>query len=173
MDESLVNSWVNPNQRLLEDDYKHVLTYATPPLDVYWDIPISPNSKYILVFESFDFSILDEKRLPMEFERLNLCQAKHSSNFKQMWSNDRPERVKNYKARKFMKDDFFQYTLIRKRDEYIRTQTDFVNMNPEEIFFIARVLQLKSEKHHKMKIACERACEFLKALVCDFGRIDA
>lgn len=45
-------------------------------------------------------------------------------------------------------------------------------MNPEEIFFVARVLQLKSEKHHKMKITYERACKFLKALACDFRRID-
>lgn len=82
----------------------------------------------------------------MEFERLNLFQAKQGFDFKQIWSNKRPEWVKNYKAWKFMKAAFFQYTFICRGDEYIRTQADFINMNPEEIFFIARVLLLKSEK---------------------------
>lgn len=72
-----------------------------------------------------------------------------------------------------MEAKLFQYTLIRRGDEYIRTQVAFVNMNPEEIFFISRVLQLKSEKYHKMKIAWDRVCEFFKDLVCDFTRIDA
>ena len=45
-------------------------------------------------------------------------------------------------------------------------------MNPEEVFLIARVFQIKAEKHPKMKIACDKACEFLKALVCDFGKIN-
>ena len=44
-------------------------------------------------------------------------------------------------------------------------------MNPEEVFLIARVFQIKAEKHPKMKIACDKACEFLKALVCGFRKI--
>lgn len=72
-----------------------------------------------------------------------------------------------------MKSDFFKYTLTRRNCEYIRTQADFVNMNPEVNFLIARVFQLKAEKYPKMKIAFERACEFHKALVCDIGKIDA
>lgn len=72
-----------------------------------------------------------------------------------------------------MKAEFYQYTLNRRGDAYIRTQADFVNMNHEEIFFTARVFQVKAEKRPKMKISCERACEFIKALVCDFGKIDA
>ena len=46
-------------------------------------------------------------------------------------------------------------------------------MNLEEIFLIAQVFQLKAEKYPKMKIAFEMTCEFLKALVCDFGKKDA
>lgn len=72
-----------------------------------------------------------------------------------------------------MKVGFYQYTLTRRVDKYIRTQADFVNMNPEEISFIAWVFQVKSEKPPKMKIAYERACEFLKAPVREFGKIDA
>ena len=45
-------------------------------------------------------------------------------------------------------------------------------MNLEEIFLIARVFKLKAEKYPKMNIAFENACVFLKALVCDFGKID-
>lgn len=80
--------------------------------------------------------------------------------------------METYKARKFLKSEFFQYTLSRGGCNYIRTQADFVFMNPDEIFLIARVFQLKAEKYPKMKIEFERACEVLKALVCDFRKID-
>lgn len=46
-------------------------------------------------------------------------------------------------------------------------------MNPEEIFLIARVFKFKAQKHPQMTIAYEKACDFLRALVCDFGKIDA
>lgn len=109
----------------------------------------------------------------MEFEHLNLFHAKHGSKFKNIRSNDRLDRVKNYIGRKFMKSEFFQYTLTKRNSEYIISQTNFLCMNPEEIFFIAGVFQLKAEKYPKMKIAFKRPCELLKALVCDFGKIDA
>ena len=60
-----------------------------------------------------------------------------------------------------MKSEFFQYSLTIRRNEYIRSQADFVCRNPEDIFLIARVFQLKAEKHPKIKVAFERACEFL------------
>ena len=106
IDESLINSWVNPHRRLLDEDYTPHLTYAEPPSDGYWDIPISPNAKYFSVFDSFDHSLPDHKRLPMEFERLSRFYAKHGSSVENIWSNDRPSAVKNYKMRKFMKADF-------------------------------------------------------------------
>lgn len=56
--------------------------------------------------------------------------------------------------------------------DYIRTQADFPCMNPEDIFLIAIVFQINAEKHLKMKIAYEKTCDFLIALVCDFGKID-
>ena len=71
MDESLINSWVNPHRRLLDDDYIPHHTYAKPSLDGYWDVPISPNAIYFTVFEQLDRSLPDAKRLPMEFERLS------------------------------------------------------------------------------------------------------
>ena len=46
-------------------------------------------------------------------------------------------------------------------------------MNPEKVYLIARVFQIKAEKHLKMVIVYEKACEFLKSLVCDFAKIDA
>lgn len=101
------------------------------------------------------------------FSCFSILWAHHS------WSNDKPEGVRNYKAKNFMKSGFFQYTLSRGRCDYIRSQADFVFMNPEEIFFIVRVFQLKVVMYPKMKVAFERACEFNKALVCDFGKIDA
>ena len=79
IDESLINSWVNPLRRLLDEDYTPHLTYAEPPSDGYWDIPISPNAKYFAFFESFDYSLPDHKRQPMEFERLNRFYVKHDS----------------------------------------------------------------------------------------------
>ena len=89
----------------------------------------------------------------MEFEHLNLFHSKQGGKFQDIWSNDRPKGVKNYKVRKFMKIDFFQYTLIRRVCEYVRSQADFVCMNPKEIFLIARVFQLKKEKYPKTKVA--------------------
>ena len=173
IDESLINSWVNPLRRLLDEDYTPHLTYAEPPSDGYWDIPISPNAKYFAVFDSFDRSLPDHKRLPMEFERLTRFYAKHGSSVENIWSNDRPSAVKNYKMRKFMKADFAQFTLTRREHDYIRTQADFPCMNPEEIFLIARVFQNKAEKHPKMQIALDKAKSFLKDTVCDFAKIDA
>ncbi|CAI9271644.1 unnamed protein product [Lactuca saligna] len=102
-DETLINSWVNPTSRLLDVDYIPHLNYVQPTSDGYWDIPISPNSKYFLVFKPLDLNIPDERRLPMEFEHLNLFHAKQGSKFENICSNDRPNGVKNYKARKFMK----------------------------------------------------------------------
>ena len=45
-------------------------------------------------------------------------------------------------------------------------------MNPKEVFLIARVFQIKSEKHPKIKIAYEKAFEYLRSTVCDFAKID-
>ena len=106
MDESLISSWINPHRRLLDDDYTPHLTYAEPPSDGYWDVPISPNAIYFTVFKQFERILPDPKRLPMEFERLSLFYAKHASPIENIWSNDRPSAVKNYKMRKFMKADF-------------------------------------------------------------------
>ena len=88
MDETLIKSWVNPHRGLLDEDYVPHLTYVEPPTDGYWDIPISPNAKYFTVFEPFDQSLPDAKRLPMEFERLSQFYAKHASSFEHIWSND-------------------------------------------------------------------------------------
>lgn len=49
-DETLINSWVNPTRGILDADYVPHITYAQPPSHGYWDIPISSNSKYFLVF---------------------------------------------------------------------------------------------------------------------------
>ena len=119
MDESLINSWVNPHKRLQDDDYKPNLTYVEPPIDGYWDIPISPNAKYFTVFKPIDRSIPDDKRLPLEFERLNRFHAKHGSSIEKIWSNDRPSAFKNYKPQKFMKAEFIQYTFTRRRSDYV------------------------------------------------------
>lgn len=173
MDESLINPWINPHHRLLDDDYTPHLTYTKPPLDGYWDVPISPNARYFIVFEQFDRSLPDAKRLPMEFERLSHFYAKHASPIENIWSNDRPSVVKNYKIRKFMKTEFIQYTMTRRKHDNVRTQADFPCMNLEEVFLIAKVFQHKSEKHQKMKIALERANTSLKETVCDFAKIDA
>lgn len=45
-------------------------------------------------------------------------------------------------------------------------------MNPEEFFSIARVFKNKIDKHHNMKPTYTNAYDFLKALVCDFAKID-
>lgn len=110
-DETLIKSWVKPTLRLLDSDYIPILTYAEPPFDGYMDIPISPNSKYFPVFQSFELTIPKDRRFPMEFEHLNLFHAKHDGKFQNIWFNDRPEGVKNYKVRKLMKSEFFQYTV--------------------------------------------------------------
>ena len=86
------------------------MTFTEPPSDGYWDIPISPNSKYFLVFEPFDLSLPDEKKLPLEFERLNQFHAKRGTSIEKIWSNDKTKAVKNYKVRKFMKTNFVQFT---------------------------------------------------------------
>ena len=109
----------------------------------------------------------------MDFEHLSLFYAKHGGKFEYIWSNDRPDEVKNYKITEFTKSELFQYTLAWRKCEYVRSQPDFVCMNPKEIFQIARMFQVKPEKYPKMNVAFERDFEFLKALGCDFGKIDA
>lgn len=81
IDETLINSWVNPIQRIIDGDYRPILNYAEPPSDGYWDIPISPNSKFFSVFEPFNLSLPDDQILPLEFERLNQFHAKHGTAF--------------------------------------------------------------------------------------------
>lgn len=149
MDETLINSWVNPTRMLLDEDYRSVLTYVEPPEDGYWDIPISSNAMFFIVFEPFDQSLPGDQRLPLEFERLNKLHGKHGSKFEDTWSSDKPFRVKNYKIRKLMKDEFIQYTLTRRGYDYIQTQADFPCMNPEKVFL------------------------FLRSAMCDFSKIYA
>lgn len=54
MNESLIQSQVNPIQKLTYEDYVHHLTYFEPLTDGCWDIPLSPNTTYFPIFESFD-----------------------------------------------------------------------------------------------------------------------
>lgn len=84
-------------RRLLDTYYVSHLTYGEPLTDGYWDIPLSPNAKYFLVFEQFDLCILDDCRLPMDFKRLNLFHNKYGNKIKEIWSNDVPDTVKTYK----------------------------------------------------------------------------
>ena len=98
INDSLINSWVNPLCRLLNEEYTPHLTYSEPPSDGYWDIPISPNATYFAVFESFDCSLPDHKRLPMEFERLNRFYAKHGSSVENIWPNDRPSQSRTIRC---------------------------------------------------------------------------
>lgn len=90
IDDTLIKSWVKPIWLLLDDDNRPILTYVEPPSDGYWDILISPNSKFFSVFEPFDLSLPDDQRLTLEFKRLNHCHAKHGTTLKNIWSNDRP-----------------------------------------------------------------------------------
>lgn len=45
-------------------------------------------------------------------------------------------------------------------------------MNPKEILAISRVFKNKIEKHDNMKTIHARECDFLKALLCEFAKID-
>lgn len=125
---------MNRTHRLLNDDYTPHLNYVEPPSDPYQDIPISPNSKFFPVLQSFDLILLDDRELLMEFERLNLFHVKHGSIFENIWSNDRLDGVKKYKVRKFMKTEFFEYILTRRGREYVRSQTNFVFTTPKKYF---------------------------------------
>lgn len=82
MDETHINSWVNPTRRLLNEDYMSVLTYDEPPEDGYWDKPISPNAMFFTIFKPFEQSLPDDQRLPLEFKRLIMFHGKHGSKFK-------------------------------------------------------------------------------------------
>lgn len=44
-------------------------------------------------------------------------------------------------------------------------------MNLKEIFTISQVFSFKIEKHHKMNPTYERACNFLRSILCDFAII--
>lgn len=93
MDETLINLWVNPTRRFLDEDYRLVLTFGGPPADAYWDILISPNANFFSVLEPFDHSLPDDQRVPLEFEHLNRFHAKYGFDFESFWSNDRPSIV--------------------------------------------------------------------------------
>lgn len=81
MDETLINSLFNPTRRLLEDDYRPILTNSKPASDRYWDIPVTPNAKFFTVFEPFNLSLPEDQRLPLKFECLNQFHAKHGTVF--------------------------------------------------------------------------------------------
>lgn len=173
MYEALVNSWVNPTRRLLDKDYIPYLMYVETPIDGFWDIPLSPNAKYFQLFELFDIRIPDEHRLPMEFEGLNAFHDKNGKMVEEIWSNDAPKAIETFNSQSFKNSTFYQHTISRFNKEYHRTQAYFIFMNPEEIPAITRVLKNNIEKHHNMKPTYARACDFLKALVTDFVKIDA
>lgn len=107
MDDTLIKYWVNPTRRLLDDDYRPILTYVEPSSDGYWDIAISPNFEFVPVFEPFDLSLPEYQTLPFKFEFLNQFHVKHGTNIEIKWPNDRPSEMKNYKVRKFMKLNSF------------------------------------------------------------------
>lgn len=107
----------------------------------------------------------------MEFERLNLFHNKYGKTIREIWSCDIRDVVTTYKARSFKGETYFQYTLSCYDKEYHRTQANFVFMNPE-VFLITRVFQLKVLKHKKMEHDYLRVADFLRAYVCDFGKID-
>lgn len=71
MDESIINSWFNLIRKIMDSNHVPRLTHSKPA-GAYWDISLSPNSKYYLVFKPFDQNIPNENRMPMEFERMNL-----------------------------------------------------------------------------------------------------
>lgn len=85
MDETLVQSWVNPMQRFLDSYCIPHLTYVEPSTDGFWCIPLSPNAKYFPFFKHFDLRIPDEHTLPMEFERLNVFHHKHGKTIEEIW----------------------------------------------------------------------------------------
>lgn len=109
----------------------------------------------------------------MEFERLNLFHNKYRKSIEEIWSSGIPDAVKTLKPRYFKGETHYQYTISWYGKEYHQTQENLIFMNPEEIFLIARVLQLKAQKHPKMEDAYIRVVGFLKSLICDFGKIDA
>lgn len=88
--------------------------------------------------------------MAMEFERLNLFHNKCGKSEKEIWSNDIPEAVTTFKPRSFKGEMYYQYTLSPVGKEYHRTQAEFVLMNPEENFLIARFFKIKSYKCSKM-----------------------
>lgn len=90
----------------------------------------------------------------------------------EVFSSEIPQYVKTNKHRSFMKAHFYQYNLICNGVEYDRTQVDFFNMNPKEVFIIARITSQKIERHHSFKPTYARDFDFLKSLVCDFTSID-
>lgn len=108
MDESMIRSWVNPFRKLVDKDYVRHLTYVAPQSDMFWDIPLSPNAWFYQVFNEFDQRIPDLRWLPMEFERLNQFHNKYGKKIKDIWSNDAPKVVKNYKPWSFKNATFYQ-----------------------------------------------------------------
>ena len=53
------------------------------------------------MFKSFDQRIPDDRRMPLEFERLNLFHKKYGKSMEEIWSNDLPEGVATFKPRSF------------------------------------------------------------------------
>ncbi|CAI9295998.1 unnamed protein product [Lactuca saligna] len=162
-------------KQLKDDELVPKQTAAPPASDEYqWDIPMSPNARYYSVFPPLHPHLSREMQIPIELNRLEEFFKAHAQPPKDVWSLRRIIRVVGYKKRSFQKEDYFSFEVVRSDNKkYFFSEADFPNLNPNDLYMIAKHFQTKLLTHQPSRFPFLQIQRFLRSLTYDLGSIDA
>ncbi|CAI9295997.1 unnamed protein product [Lactuca saligna] len=175
MKEHTITLWVDDIRQLKDDELVPKQTTAPPSSDEYqWDIPMSPNARYYSVFPPLHPHLSREMQIPIELNRLEEFFKAHAQPPKDVWSLRRIIRVVGYKKRSFQKEDYFSFDVVRSDNKkYFFSEADFPNLNPNDLYVIAKHFQTKLLTHQPSRFPFLQIQRFLRSLTYDLGSIDA
>ncbi|KAL7588440.1 hypothetical protein Lser_V15G36251 [Lactuca serriola] len=162
-------------RQLKDDELMPKQTTAPPSSDEYqWDIPMSPNARYYSVFQPLHPHLSRETQIPIEMNRLEEFFKAHAQPPKDVWSLRRIIRVLGYKKRSFQKEEYFGFEVVRSDNKkYFFSEADFPNLNPNDLYVIAKHFQTKLLTHQPSRFPFLQIQRFLRSLTYDLGSIDA
>ncbi|KAL7588438.1 hypothetical protein Lser_V15G36250 [Lactuca serriola] len=173
--EHTLTLWVDDIKQLRDDELVPKQTTAPPSSDEYqWDIPMSPNAQYYSVFQPLHPHLSREMQIPIEMNRLEEFFKAHAQPPKDVWSLRRIIRVLGYKKRSFQKEEYFGFEVVRSDNKkYFFSEADFPNLNPNDLYVIAKHFQTKLLTHQPSRFPFLQIQRFLRSLTYDLGSIDA
>ncbi|CAI9295996.1 unnamed protein product [Lactuca saligna] len=150
-------------------------TTAPHSSDEYqWDIPMSPYARYYSVFPPLHPHLSREMQIPIELNRLEEFFKAHAQPPKDVWSLRRIIRVVGCKKKSFQKEDYFSFEVMRSDNKkYFFSEADFPNLNPNDLYVIAKHFQTKLLTHQPSRFPFLQIQRFLRSLTYDLGSIDA